>query len=239
MTMHMARLKSDRPSLTLPIRAFGKNPGSGHDLLAGEIPKTRRSRNHPTPVVVSRPMNTLRPAGRTIAGLVSFALLLAACSSAAAPSTQPTAAPSASPIEPSPDAPVTALPSDGAGGGASGDPGIGVGAKPVFPKPGQAIDIHPIAAEQLAARVDGNKIIVNAVWTSGVEPCTILDSIVVAKGEGTYTITLQEGSSPQEIACIALAEQHVTEFEIPDVAAGDWTISDSGGVAPPVTVTVS
>jgi hypothetical protein len=203
-----------------------------------DIGTLHRPRNHPGPVVVSGAMNTLRPAGRTIAGLVSLALLLAACSSAAAPSAPPSAAPSASPTEPSPDAPVSASPSDGAGGGASADPGIGVGAKPVLPKPGQAIDIHPIAAEQLAARVDGNKIIVKAVWTSGVEPCTILDSIVVAKGEGTYTITLKEGSSPQEIACIAIAEQHVTEFDIPDVASGTWTIQDSGGIATPVEVVV-
>lgn len=179
-------------------------------------------------------MNALRPAGRAIAGLASIALLLAACSSAAAPSTLP----SASPAAPS-DAPISASPSDGTGGGASADPNFGVGAKPIVPKPGQAIDIHPISAEQLAARVEGNKIIVKALWTSGVEPCTILDSIVVSKGDGIYTITLQEGSSPQEIACIAIAEQHVTEFEIPDVAAGVWTIKDSGGLAPPVQVTVS
>lgn len=113
-----------------------------------------------------------------------------------------------------------------------------VGAKPVVPKPGQAIDIHSVPADDLKARVDGNKIIVTVVWTTGVEPCTILDSIVVDQGEGTYKVTLREGSSPQEIACIALAEQHITEFEIPDVAAGDWTITDSGGVATPVAVTV-
>jgi hypothetical protein len=187
-------------------------------------------------------MNALRPAGGAIAGLVSIALVLAACSSAggptAAPSTSPGTPPSASPSIPT-DEPVSASPSDGAGGGASSDPGFGVGAKPIVPKPGQAIDIHPIAAEQLAARVEGNKIIVKALWFSGVEPCTILDSIVVNKGEGTYTITLQEGSSPQEIACIAIAEQHVTEFEIPDVAPGTWTIADSGGIAQPVQVTVS
>ncbi len=59
------------------------------------------------------------------------------------------------------------------------------------------------------------------------------------RGEGTYTITLREGSSPQEIACVALAEQHVTEFEIPNVAAGTWKIVDSGGVAAPVEGTVS
>jgi hypothetical protein len=180
-------------------------------------------------------MNILRPAGRAIAGLMSIALLLVACSGAAgptaAPSTPPSAAASASPSVPSP--------SDDSSGGASTDPDVGTGAKPILPKPGQAVNVHPVAAEQLAARVDGNKIIVKAVWTSGVEPCTILDSVVIRKGEGTYTITLQEGSSPQEIACIAIAEQHVTEFEIPDVAAGAWTIADSGGLAQPVQVTVS
>ena len=178
-------------------------------------------------------MNALRPAGPVITALASIVLLLAACSSAGAPN----APSSASPNLPS-DAPVSASPSDGSGGGASTDPNFGVGAKPILPKPGQAIDIHPVAAEQLAARVEGNKIIVKALWTSGVEPCTILDSIVVNKGEGRYTITLQEGSSPQEIACIAIAEQHVTEFDIPDVAPGTWTIADSGGIAQPVQVVV-
>ena len=169
-------------------------------------------------------MNVLRSTGRLGAGLLAMALLAACASSGAAPS--------ASPTQP-PDAPVTAPPNDG-----SVDPGPGIGGKPVVPKPGQAINVHPVVADSLAARVDGNTIVVTARWTSGVEPCTILDSIVVDKGDGMYTITLREGSSPQEIECIAIAEQHVTEFEIPDVAAGTWTISDSGGVATPVQVTV-
>jgi len=174
------------------------------------------------------PMNILRSTGRLGAGLITMALLAACASGGAAPSADPTQAP--------PDAPVTAPPSDGSGVNPNPDPGIG--AKPVVPKPGQAINVHPVVADSLAARVDGNTIVVTATWTSGVEPCTILDSIVVDRGEGTFTITLQEGNSPQEIACIAIAEQHVTEFEIPDVAAGTWTITDSGGAAPPVQVTV-
>ena len=100
------------------------------------------------------------------------------------------------------------------------------------------MNVHAVPAEGLEARVDGSTITVRVTWTSGVEPCTVLDSIVVDKGEGTYTVTLREGSSPQEIACIALAEQHFTEFDIPDVPAGTWTIVDSGGQAAPVEVTV-
>jgi hypothetical protein len=186
-----------------------------------------RPGNRPGCPSVCAAMNTRPSTGRLGAGLLTLTMLLAACASGAA-------GPSASPSAPPPDAPVTAPPSDGTDP-ASPPP---IGAKPIVPKPGQAVDVHPIAAERLAARVDGNKIIVSAIWTSGVEPCTILDSIVVDKGEGTYTITLQEGNSPEDIACIAIAEQHITEFEIPDVAAGTWKIVDSGGIATPVEVTV-
>ena len=178
------------------------------------------------PPAVSATMNVIRSTGRLGVGLLAMAVLAACASGGGAASAMPSQPPS--------DAPVTAPPSDGSG--VNPDPGIG--AKPIVPKPGQAIDVHPVVADTVAARVDGNKIIVTMTWTSGVEPCTILDSIVATKGDGTYTVTLNEGSSPQEIACIAIAEQHVTEFEIPDVTAGTWTITDSGGVAPPVQVTV-
>ena len=172
-------------------------------------------------------MDALPRTARLGAGLLILVVALAACAGGAA---APTAPPASAP----PDAPVTAAPSDPT------DPSIAppIGAKPIVPKPGQAIDVHPVPAETLMARVDGSTIHVTAVWTSGVEPCTILDSIVDDKGEGTYTVTLREGNSPQEIACVALAEQHLTEFEIPDVAAGTWRILDSGGVATPVEVTV-
>jgi ABC-type transport system substrate-binding protein len=179
-------------------------------------------------------MDAIPRHARLVAALLTLALALAAaaCSVGPAASSAPSVAPSTSAP---PDTPVTAPPSD-----PSADPSIEppVGAKPIVPKPGQAINVHPVSAESLSARVDGSTINVTATWWSGVEPCTILDSIVVDKGDGTYTVTLREGSSPQEIACIALAEQHTPEFEIPNVPAGTWKILDSGGVAPPVEVTV-
>lgn len=183
------------------------------------------------PTAVSAAMDVIPRPARLGAALLTLVVATAACSVGPGAPTAPSVAPSASP----PDTPVTAPPAD-----PSGDPSVEppVGAKPVVPRPSQAINVHPVAAERLSARVDGSTIIVTATWWSGVEPCTIFDSIVVDKGEGTYTVTLREGSSPQEIACIAIAEQHVTEFRIPDVAAGTWTIVDSGGTAPPVEVTV-
>lgn len=176
-------------------------------------------------------MDVIPRSARLAAGLLTLIVGLAACSGSPATSTPPSGSASTPP-----DTPVTAPPSDPSGAPSVEPP---IGAKPVVPKPGQAVNVHPVPAESLSARVDGSTIIVKATWWSGVEPCTILDSIVVDKGEGTYTVTLREGNSPQEIACIAIAEQHVTEFEIPGVAPGTWRIVDAGGTAPPVDVTVA
>ncbi len=158
-------------------------------------------------------------------------LLLAACSTGATPAT-PSAAPSVDPTGGAPDGTVTSPPDDGS----VLDPGQG-GGKLVVPRPGQ-LDVHPVAADSLAARVDGRTIIVTATWTSGVEPCYVLDTILVEKGADTYTITLREGHGPGDVMCIEIAEQHRTEFEIPDVPSGTWTIQDAGGRAAPIQVTV-
>jgi hypothetical protein len=179
-------------------------------------------------------MNVARPARPIpvlLAVVVGAVVTLAACSgSGAAPSAGPSQPPAT--VAP-PDTPVTGAPSDP---GTAPDPGP-VGGQPVVAKPGQ-LDVHPVAADSLDARVDGDTIIVTATWTSGVEPCYVLDSVGVSKGEGTYTITLREGHGPGDVVCIEIAEVHRTVVEIPDVAPGTWTIADSGGVAAPVVVTV-
>jgi hypothetical protein len=167
-------------------------------------------------------MPRLRTGPRFGAGLLLIALLVAACGSA---STSPSTGPSAAP----PDTPVSAPP-----GGGGVDPGVG---DLVVPKPGQ-LDIHPVPAEAFTATVDGSTIHVVASWTSGVEPCYVLDSIVVDRGEGVFTITLQEGHGPGDMACIEIAKQHQTTFDIPDVTPGTWTIRDGAAGAPDIEVTV-
>jgi len=164
------------------------------------------------------------------AGIILLTMLLAACSAAAAPSA------SGPPVDTSPDTPVSAPPSDGSGGGA--DPGgIGGGGDLVVPKPGQ-LDVHDVSIDELQARVQGNSIFVTASWTSGVEPCNVLDQIVVAEGTGSYAITLREGHGPENVVCIEIAMTKRTEFEIPNVKPGTYQISGATGRATPIEVTV-
>lgn len=172
-------------------------------------------------------MHDLSRSRRPGVGLLSLSLLLVACSAAATPSTAP-------PASAPPDTTVTAPPSDGSGGMDPGDIG---GGRLVVPKPGQ-LDVHDVPADELVARVEGSTVIVTVSWTSGVEPCNVLDQVAVTPGQGSYAITLREGHGPEEIACIAIAELHKTEVRIPDVPPGTYQIMDGAGGAPPIEVTV-
>jgi hypothetical protein len=164
---------------------------------------------------------------------LAIALVLAACSAggASAPSDAPSPPPSVAPVEPEP----TADNGDGGAGGVAPD-----GAKIIVPKPGQAIDVQAIPAETLTASLDGRRLTVAATWWSGVEPCSILDSVVVDAEEGGFAITLFEGRGPGDVACIAIAEQHRTFIEFPaDLVPGTYTIRDATGGAPAIEVVVS
>ncbi len=107
----------------------------------------------------------------------------------------------------------------------------------MVPKPGQ-LNVHTVPADALVARVDGSTIIVTASWTSGVEPCYVLDQVIVTEGPGSYAITLREGNGPEDVMCIQIAETHQTEITIPDVQPGTYQITDSAGGAAPIEVTV-
>jgi hypothetical protein len=190
---------------------------------------------------------------RRLAGLLAVTALVAACSSSAGASVSPTdpsggaPAPSATPTDPSgavptpsatdgvipgPDEPITDIP-----GKLHVDPGPG-GATLVTPKPGQ-LDVHPIAMDSISAFVDGRHVILTAFWTGGVEPCYVLDTIVVARGDGSFTITLREGHGPGEIACIDIAQLKATRIDLGDLEPGSYTVSDGGGGTARTTFEVS
>ena len=109
----------------------------------------------------------------------------------------------------------------------------------VVPKPGQ-LDVRPIPAQTLSAAAAGRHVTLTIDYTSGVEPCNILDSIVVAVGADakTFAITLREGHGPQDVVCIEIAESKRAIVDLGDLAPGTYTISDTTGGAAPITVTV-
>jgi hypothetical protein len=163
--------------------------------------------------------------------------VVVACSSAAGSSSAPPAASSPSPsliAGTDPNEPVgTDLPPGGSNPGLP-DPAAG---RIVVPKPGQ-LDVHPLPAESFSAAVEGRHVVVTIAFTSGVEPCSILDSIVVARAAGSFTMTLREGRGPGDVVCIEIAEMKRALVDLGDLAPGTYDIRDGAGGAPPITVTI-
>jgi hypothetical protein len=164
-------------------------------------------------------LTTRRLAGLLAPGLLVFAV--AACSNGSA-SLAPTVGPSIAPPS-------------GGGPDASVDPITG--ATFVDPRPGQ-LDVHPVAIDTLSANVDGRHVVVTANWTSGVEPCYVLDTIIVDQGDHAFTVTLREGHGPGDNVCIEIAMLKATKVDLGELEPGTWTISDGQGVAAPIKVVV-
>ena len=178
------------------------------------------------------------------------AILLGACagSAAPAPSSPP---PSVAPSIPPASSPAPSL-EPGAGGGSSGDPGTGVGVpvdptpvdpnagEPtlVIPKAGQ-LNPHPVFPQRLQASVDGRHVLVKVTWTSGVEPCNVLDSVKIERSGTTIALTLLEGASDLNAMCIELAMIKATIVDLGELEPGGWTITAPGGEAPPLQLTIT
>ena len=196
---------------------------------------------HPSPRLT-------HPVGLALAAAIVSTL--AACTSAAAPpatSGRPSAVASDAPASLAPGAPAAS------GAPASSDPngsvgsGLPVGGGPgipdpagrmVAPKPGQ-LDVHPISAERFSSTVHGRRVVITVHFTSGVEPCSVLDSIVVARTPGSFAITLREGRGPGDVVCDMIAESKRAIVDLGDLPSGSYTVSDATGGAAPISVTVA
>ena len=159
--------------------------------------------------------------------VIVLALLLSACASAGsspAPSDEP----------PPSEAPAASEPPD------IGEPVPG-GVELVEPQAGQQ-NVHPVALERMDATASGRVVSVDAYWTSGVDPCYVLDRVEVQLNEEDQTadITVLEGTSDPDAICVmmAVSKHTIVSFEVP--STGTWTIRDAqGGGAQPVEVVVS
>jgi hypothetical protein len=187
-------------------------------------------RNRDAESGVSRAMNDRHPFSRHAIAATVLALVLAACSSAASlPSTGGGTGSGVPHDDP------TSAPPDPDGGGNLIDPG-----KPalVLPKRGQ-LDPHPVAIEHLSARADGHRVVITATWWSGVEPCYVLDSTAFKVDGKTITVSVREGSSARDVACIEIAMHKVTVIDLGKLDPGTYAIVADKGDAEALEVTVN
>jgi len=91
------------------------------------------------------------------------------------------------------------------------------------------------------ATASGRVVSVDAYWTSGVDPCYVLDRVEVQLDteERTADVTILEGTSDPDAICVmmAVAKHTIISFEVP--STGTWTIRDAQGGAQPVELIVS
>lgn len=153
------------------------------------------------------------------------ATVLIGCSAAGA-SPDPSAA-----ITPPPDAPVSAPPDDG-----SVDPGP---PQPSFivPVPGQA-DVRPVAITTLTPMVDGRHVTVQVDWTSGIEPCNVLDRVDVQRDGNDFSVALFEGTGDADAICIEIAVAKSTLVDLGQLEPGAYTIRSADGTAAPASFNV-
>ena len=155
--------------------------------------------------------------------LLILGLLLAACAGGGAnDATQPIATEPGAPIA-TDEVPI-------------GDPPP-AGGELTLPKPGQ-LDPRDVPAELLEAAVAGRAVTLRITYTSGVEPCYVLDSVLVTPGDHTFAITIREGHGPADVACIEIAVQKHTIVELGALEPGTYTITDAAGGAAPIEVVV-
>ena len=108
----------------------------------------------------------------------------------------------------------------------------------MIPHPG-TINPHPVSVESIDARADGRHVTAKLTWTSGVEPCYVLDSVVVSKDGTTIDLTVVEGSSDPGAICIEIAKTKSTIVDLGELEPGTYTIAATNSQIPPVSVTVS
>lgn len=186
---------------------------------------------------------------RLLPAILAGGILISACSASRGGG-------GATPAEPLPSPTPSSVPGgsgDASSGGGDGSVGGGVVTSPpmsdgstlpgsggptlVVPKPGR-LDVHPVGAAAIDAKVDGRRVIVTLSWWSGVEPCAVLDSVTQVRTGTSIVLTIREGADKLDVPCPAIALLKGTIVDLGELAPGSYTIT-AGGDAPPVRIVVS
>ncbi len=130
----------------------------------------------------------------------------------------------------------------GSGISSGGSGGSGGGSVPGNPGGGQVPDPQPtivnpvaglqgvraIGAIKLEPGVNASNVSVRISWWSGVEPCSVLAGVTVARDGNTFALTVTEGSKGQGMACIEIAMYKATIVDLGKLDPGTYTISAAG-----------
>jgi hypothetical protein len=159
----------------------------------------------------------MRPHTPRTTGLVLLAGLLTATSLQAG---------GASAADAAPDRAVSSTPS------AAPSPSPGTPGQPqtVTPRPGMR-NVHPVPWDRAVPDASGRRVRVE--YTTGVEPCHVLDHVDVRYSPSAVTITLFEGSDPKAANqyCIDIAVRRTTDVTLRQ-PLGRRTLVD-GAKSPP------
>lgn len=143
--------------------------------------------------------------------------------------------------------PVQVDPAPGNGGGwapnpgGGVDPGAGMAPSIEVPVPGQ-INPMPVTVWTIEPKVEGRRVTVLLSWWSGPAPCSVLDSVEVARDGTKIKMTPREGADPAaaggQLACPAIAMLRGTIVDLGELDPGTWTLVANGDLAP-VSITVT
>jgi hypothetical protein len=119
----------------------------------------------------------------------------------------------------SPDGPASSTPGHSTGGGPR--------YRLVVPEPGMD-DIRPIRWQSVRS-VDARTLMIR--FTSGVEPCYVLDHVDVEYGREHVAVTLFEGHDPGagDVACIEIAELKRVRVELAEPLGGRRVVDGAAG----------
>jgi hypothetical protein len=97
-------------------------------------------------------------------------------------------------------------------------------AEVVTPRPGM-VNVAPIPWVRAEPTGDGTTL--RVTWTSGVEPCYVLDHVVVEEAPDAVTVTLFQGSDPAAgtAVCIEIATDKTVEVQL-SAPLGDRPVLD-------------
>jgi hypothetical protein len=105
--------------------------------------------------------------------------------------------------------------------------------------PGQA-NLRSAHPYELGSRIDGTgHIIVRVRWWGGIEPCEMLDSVLITRDGSRFSLNVRVGSPVGlNVACIEIARDTATLVDLGVLPSGHYGVLADPGDAPPLTIAV-